>query len=141
MTVDTNGIVAAEDNGLTVTFGTGLSSKIRETHDANCSDRDSDQCKNEMQKVLGLGSGSNGVQKRVIGTVALLGGVALSYLVWIIMDRIDNAMKGEKIQVVIPDDQKKEVSEWTIDEGKFKFGKRERCIQIPLLDIVTPADL
>jgi len=128
VTVDTNGIVAAEDNGLTVTFGTGLSSKIRETRDANCSDKDSDQCKEEMQKVLGLGSGSNGVQKRVIGTVVALGGVALSYLVWMIMDRIDSSTKGEKIQIHIPQDQKEEVSKWTLDEGKFKFGKRGRCI-------------
>lgn len=123
MDVDTNGVVASEENGLTVTFGTELSSRVRETHEANCGDRNSDQCKSEMQKVLGLGSTGNGVQKRVVGIVVTLGGVALSYIVWTIMSYIDQALDAEKIQITIPQDQKDEVAGWKLDEDKFNFGE------------------
>ena len=123
MDVDYNDVVATKDNGLTVTFGTDISSRIRDTYDDKCGDNNSDECKQAMREVLGLTPSADGLQRRVIGVVAVLGAVALAHVVLEAILLFDEARQPGKIQVIIPQDQKDEISAWDTSSGEFSFGE------------------
>lgn len=126
--MDYNDVVATEDNGLTVTFGTDFSSRIKDTYADQCGDNNSDECKQAMREVLGISSSANGVQRRIIGVLAVLGAVALAHVVLEAILLFDEARQPQKIQIVIPQDQKDEISAWDTSSNEFSFGECEETI-------------
>ncbi|KAK6378772.1 hypothetical protein LTR81_027805, partial [Elasticomyces elasticus] len=122
LTVDSNDVHIDDSNGLDVTFGTDWSKKIRDTVDANCVDGQSDQCKQQLQQTLGLGSTPKGLNPRMIGVLVVLGGIALSYIIAeIIRLSLDDAKKYEVVHIQLPKAQTDELSSWNVTEGRFNF--------------------
>jgi len=117
--VGENDVVVDEINGLTVTFGADFSSRIHDAFNANCADKYSDQCIRRTREAFGLGATSDGLQKRMVSFIEAAAGVVLRFITWAIY--MAGAPRTEKIQIKIPQPEKEQVAEWTLDEGKFVF--------------------
>ncbi|PGH13995.1 hypothetical protein AJ79_03264 [Helicocarpus griseus UAMH5409] len=122
--VEPNDVAVSSQGSLTITFGTELSSKIHDTLKSKCKNPEDKECRKQLQQVMGIGPRANGVQKRVIGGFLAAGGVAISYLTYVILSYIWNDMDEshfKKVQITIPQDQVDEVSKWELDNGTFNY--------------------
>jgi hypothetical protein len=124
--LEPNDIIAEDTGDLRITLGPELSQKVVQVAKENCNDPESDDCKKRMEEVLGIGPEANGLQKRVIGLIPVLGVLAFSYITYKILsykgELWGNTEGFKVVDFKIPKDQKEEVSGWDIsDENKFMY--------------------
>lgn len=136
--------ILAEDNGdLRITLGPELSQTVVKVAKENCQDPESDDCKKRMAETLGIGPSANGLQKRVIQLIPVLGVLAFSYITYKILSykgEVWGNTEGFKVvDIKIPKEQKEEVSGWDIsDENKFMYKPQEGDAVEVLIDDDQP---
>ncbi|KAF2810827.1 uncharacterized protein BDZ99DRAFT_570138 [Mytilinidion resinicola] len=112
-------IVVSEGDGTTITFGTDISAKIHNVLKSSCANPQDDNCKKQLHDTMGIGPTADGLQKRFLAGLAILGGLALAYIIPIVIEYVwlDKDENLENIiQIDIPQDQVDEVSKWQLDE-------------------------
>lgn len=115
-------IKIVDADGLDVTFGSEFSKRIMDVAKAHCENPEDEECKKQMQEVLGIGPKNNGIQKRIVGFV--VGGVVVAYLffklityVWHRLGQSDNM---KVIHVKISEQEKQETSKWR-ESDSFQY--------------------
>lgn len=125
--IGSNDIEVQDDGDLTVTFGPERSRKLMDVLKKYCTNPEDAECKKRSQEIIGIGATGDGIQKRFIQLIPVIGVVALAVglgaVIRYVTNRIDESYQNNKvIHVKIPKEQKEEVSNWDIsDEDKFMY--------------------
>ena len=124
--VEANDVSIVDADGISVTFGSNWSKKIRDAIDANCDDAKSSQCRDEVKEVLGVGSAKWGLQSRMLPLLFIAAGVALAGIITelIILSK-EEVVELDPVHLKIPQDQNEEMSDWDLSNGKVNVKPTE----------------